>query len=287
MAFLKINGLEIQVDANTDTEVSEKIIGERKEAFDGTLLTSINNFRKTISLETALLEKKDVDVIAGLVQGLGENFSMDVSTDSKAVYSSKGTKATFARDTERWLTDGTSISSGVVGYEPSKYINTISTGLDCIWIEEGTQNLLNEKQATVTSSCTGTGAGQWEPWGSGAEITRTTSGIPWNGDNCLYLNISSGVSYHGVRTHNGIQPAGYYTFSAWLKGTTDSSNIFLSIWDSQAVNTFDSSIYLLTEGWTRYSVTAFCSCSSGIIYGYLRNSSTGLVKCYVDGLQLE
>lgn len=281
MAFLKINGLEIPIDINAETEISEKIIGERKNAFDGTLLTSINNFRRTISVNTAALSKADADVVIGLVQGLGEHFTLDDD-----LYSSKGTKAYFTRDSDRYLTDATAVSSGVAGYEPSMFINTISTDMKCIWVEEGTENLLSENQATANTSSTGAAAGQFEPWGGGAEITKTTSGVPWEGDTCLYLEISSGVSYHGVRMNNGTQDGGYYTGSMWLKGSSDSvGNVFLSLWDGVAAQTIDSDVFALEEDWTRYDVTG--ECTSGTIYLYLRNGTTGLVKCFMDGFQLE
>jgi hypothetical protein len=272
MAVLKINGWEIPLDANVDAEMTETIVGERKEAFDGTLLTSINNNRRTLVLNTPLIEKEDADALVGIVQGLGENFSL-----SNTLYSGKGYEATFTRDSTRYLIDATSISSGTAGYEDSLYVTTISTDLRAVWIETGTANLLRTNQATASSSS------GFEPWGSG-DLTFTTSGVPREGDRCLYLTITSSGLYHGMRVNNSTQDGGDYTFSLWAKGESGSvGNVFLSIYDGVTIT--DSDIFVLTEDWVRYEITA--TCTSGTIYGYFRNSTTGLVAAYCDQLQLE
>lgn len=273
MAVLKINGWEIPLDANSESEMAESIIGERKAAFDGSLLTSINNNKKTFVLNTPLLEKDDAESLIGILQGLGENFSL-----SETLYSGKGYPSTFTRDSTRYAIDATSISSGTADYEDSLYVTTISTDLRAIFIEEGTENLLRENQATCSSSS------GFETISSG-EITITTSGVPYEGDSCLYMVVTSSGLWHGMRVSNSTDMASDdYTFSLWAKGESGAVGcVFLSIYDG--TNIFDSNIFTLEEAWTRYDFTATCTC--GAIFGYLRNSTTGLVACYVDAIQLE
>jgi hypothetical protein len=272
MAVFKINGWDVPLSADMQVEMNESVIGERKEAFDGTMLTSINNTRRTVVLNTPLIEKDDLDALSGIIQGLGENFSFD-----ETLYSGKGLKAIFTRDSTRYLNDGTSVPSGISGYEESVYINTISTDKKAIRIEIETENLLRENQATASSSS------GFEAISSG-ELTFTTSGEPWEGDQCLYLTITSSGLWHGMRVNNGAQDGGDYTFSIYAKGESGAvGNVFLSIYDGVTIS--DSNTFVLTDEWMRYDLTA--ECTSGTIFCYFRNSDTGLVACYLDGLQLE
>jgi hypothetical protein len=272
MPILKINGMEIPISADSEAELTETIIGERKGAFDGTLLTSINNWRKTLVLNTPWLEKHDADAIAGIVQGLGNNWKLD-----NHLYSGKGVELTFERASTRYTTDGEMVTSGSAGYASSLYINTISTDMKSLWIEEGTENLLRENQATCSSSS------GFQTINSG-EITFTTSGDPWEGDRCMYMEVTSSGLWHGMRVNNGIQDGGDYTFSLYAKGLPGSiGNVFLSIYDGVTIS--DSTTFVLTEDWERYDYTA--TCTSGTIYYYFRNSDTGLVACFLDGMQVE
>jgi hypothetical protein len=272
MPILKINGMEIPIFADSEAEITETIIGERKSAFNGTLLTSINNWRKTLVLNTPWLEKQDADAIVGIVQGLGNNWKLNGH-----LYSGKGVQLDFERASTRYTTDGISVDSGDAGYGPSLYLNTLSTDMKSLWIEERTENLLRENQATASSSS------GFETISSG-EITFTTSGDPWEGDQCMYMEVTSSGLWHGMRVNNGVQDGGDYTFSVYAKGESGSvGNVFLSIYDGVTIT--DSDTFVLTEDWARYDVTS--NCTSGTIYGYFRNSDTGLVACYLDGLQLE
>lgn len=140
-----------------------------------------------------------------------------------------------------------------------------------IYIEEGTTNLLTANQSDVETDTTG-----FEQMGT-ATLTRVTSEY-WRGSACIRSQSSS--SGHGFRVNNGVQAAGVYTWSVYLKGT---GTVKIQLYDGTA--TVQQTNITLTSNWTRYTITG--TMLNATVYGYVVQDGVGTADVYCDGLQLE
>ncbi len=181
-------------------------------------------------------------------------------------FPSEMSQATFARNSTKYKRNGSLVSANVPAYETGKFGNGVH-------IEEATTNLLTANQSSVETDIIG-----FDTDATGTPtLTRVTT-ENWTGS--ASLRIQTNTSGHGIRVSNGIQLAGQYTFTVWLKGT---GNAILVIYDGVDVTASEG--FFLTSNWTRYSVTR--NCANGRIHGYVIQNGSGTMDCYADGMQLE
>lgn len=135
MPFLSLNGLAVPVSAGETPSFANVPIGEQFGSYSGMIISSIYSYRRHWRVRTTPMAYADAHSLAGLVAGKGQNWDFDDS-----LYSGKNSAAILTRDTTRFLIDGTSVSSGVAGYEtgPNSAANSADKAL---WIETETTPL--------------------------------------------------------------------------------------------------------------------------------------------------
>lgn len=272
MGFLTINGYSVPVAG--EPKMSEERVGERKDAYNGAPLFSINNYRTEIEGETAPLTKENADGVIGVINGRGQVWSLD-----NTLWSFKGVGAGFTRDTPACTIVGTCVSSGSPRYDVGA--NDLHfPGDNAIWCETSTTNVFHENQATCTSSSGGKFNAQY-----GAVLTVTTATY-YQGSKCI--NVLASCADSGLQIFvPTTQSSGTYTFSTYLKSGSlgEQTQVYLLMYDSSGVIESSTKI-ICTDEWRRYELTA--DWVSATQYCYVRSAvSASCADFYVDCIQLE
>lgn len=85
MAFITINGIDVDVRVEEASRPDVIEIGEKSRAFDGTLRKSRQGVKRAYSIQTGFAQRSDSLALESLLLGLGHRWSFD-----SHLYSSKG-----------------------------------------------------------------------------------------------------------------------------------------------------------------------------------------------------
>lgn len=85
MAFLTINGIDVEVAASSPPAATSEEVGERVRAFDGTLRVSRHAIKLSYEFTTPPMSRADATALRRLLMGEGHAWSFD-----STLYSSKG-----------------------------------------------------------------------------------------------------------------------------------------------------------------------------------------------------
>ena len=171
---------------------------------------------------------------------------------------------TFLRTSNATMQDGTIVTANVTRFETGQFGQAAM-------VEEGAANLLTANQSDVETDTTGFTIN------GTATVTRVTT-EHWRG--AAALRVQTDTDNYGVYVYNGVQPAGTYTFSVYLKGT---GNVYLILYDG--TNAYYGATITLTSTWTKYSISG--SMLNAIVIGHIRQLGAGTADIYCDGLQIE
>lgn len=131
----------------------------------------------------------------------------------------------------------------------------------------------------------------WE--GTGAAIARITTDSKF-GAACLEATVSSAADLAGARLSAGVSVSAgtAYTGSVWLKASTGTPTVSISLVEYTALdafvqtNTLDG-VVLNTSTWTRIELPITTSGTTGIIRIYAATYGSQTATFKVDGVQLE
>lgn len=186
MAFLTINGIDVEVAAATPPTAGIEEVGERVRAFDGTLRVSRHALKQSFEFTTPPMLRADATALRRLLMGEGHAWSFDSN-----LYSSKGLGGSSVTNAVQQASGSSKFGAGRLQVGATTGTITFAAALGSTW------------SAGFWRSTNGT---SWTHYLVRSDGAKWVDGSRSDGTSTTWLSVSSG----SLTLANGTGSAVYY-----------------------------------------------------------------------------